>query len=180
MNIETRLSRLYSPIHDCFAAIDAARVAATITGEPHILYLDRTTGRLRWYVRSVVDRSPDHWEWVGGIYEPGEARSNIGCNPELTPELAEERGVSPHIDLDTLAAEYRRASNLVTIYPSAYSDAMTVTRAEAAAYIRRMRARGFRFRPKHRPGAKRRTWRAVGLFDWVTVIWEIRPAKEHT
>lgn len=107
MLIEERVHALTNPIRDCAAAIDAARVLATITGTCQVLY--REFGDpCRWHVRGVDDIFGGDWVPTGGIYEPGETRSNIGTNPELTPELAEERGIRPFVHLDTLKAEYRR------------------------------------------------------------------------
>jgi len=111
MLIEDRIHALSAPMRDCAAAIDAARVLATITGICHTLYHEIRDNGHWWHVRSVDDTmfgSSAHWTRAGGIYEPGETRSGIGTNPELVPELAAERGVRPFVHLDTLKSEYRR------------------------------------------------------------------------
>ena len=107
MLIEERIHAMTNPIRDCAAAIDAARVMATITGEPYTLFMEHGE-KIKWHVRSISDSYHDSWVRAGGIYEPGETRSNIGTNSELVPELAEARGVSPFVHLDTLKSEYRR------------------------------------------------------------------------
>lgn len=107
MLIEERINAMTNPIRDCCAAIDAARVMASITGKPHILY--REFGDpCRWHVRGVDDLFGGDWVAVGGIYEPNAERSNIAQDWEQTPELAEARGIRPFVARDTLAAEYRR------------------------------------------------------------------------
>lgn len=107
MLIEERIHAMTNPIRDCAAAIDAARVMATITGTPHVLYREFGDPS-RWHVRGVDDIYGGDWVPTGGIYEPGETRSGIGQNPELVPELADARGVSPYVNLDTLRSEYKR------------------------------------------------------------------------
>lgn len=108
MLIEDRITALYNPIRDCGAAIDAARVLATITGKPHVLYHDVWQGHTRWHVRTAECNPRDYWTRTGGIYGPNDERSSISMDPELVPELAEERGVKPIVDPRSLAAEYRR------------------------------------------------------------------------
>lgn len=108
MLIEERIAALSGPISDCAAAIDAARVMATITGMPHVLYHRITNGVHLWFVRTVYCKAHDNWTLTGGIYEPGEQRSGIGTNPELTPELVEARGLVPYRNLETLKDDYRR------------------------------------------------------------------------
>ncbi len=107
MLIEERIHAMTNPIRDCCAAIDAARVMATITRIPQVLYREFGDPS-RWHVRGVDDLFQGDWVLVGGVYEPGEVRSFVGTDKELTPELAEARGVSPFVHLDTLASEYRR------------------------------------------------------------------------
>jgi hypothetical protein len=106
MLIEERIHAMSKPISDCCAAIDAARVMATITGTPQVIY--REFGNpSRWHVRSVDDSYGGTWVAMG-TYEPGETRSNLGTDPRHTPELAMARGLLPYVHLDTLKAEYQR------------------------------------------------------------------------
>ncbi len=107
MLIEERIHAMTNPIRDCCAAIDAARVLATITGTPHVVYREFGDPS-RWHVRGVDDLYGGEWVPMGGIYEPGEQRSYMSQDPEKTPELAEARGVAPYVHTDTLRAEYRR------------------------------------------------------------------------
>lgn len=107
MDLQDRILALSAPIRDCCAAIDAARVLATITGKPQVLYREFGDPS-RWHVRGVDDLFGGDWVPTGGIYEPDETRSHMGVDPKLTPELAEARGIAPYIELRPLRDEYQR------------------------------------------------------------------------
>lgn len=107
MLIEERIYALYLPYSDAGAAIDAARVLATVTGTAHTLHLC-LDGKRRWHVLSVNDNPREDWSATGGVYAPGDVRSGMSMDPALCPERAAERGILPMVALETLAAEYRR------------------------------------------------------------------------
>ena len=101
MLIQDRVSKLREGFRDAGAAIDAARVLANITGEPQTVYLDLE--HKTWYVRSIggwtFDGGPkSHWDHAGGVYLPGETRSGMQTNRDITPENYEARGCGVHVD----------------------------------------------------------------------------------
>lgn len=112
MNIDERIAQLYRSYRDCGAAIDAARVLATITNTDHVLYFNTnahsprfTDVHTNWHVLGIGDKPGPTWKRIGGIYSPREERAHMQTDPSLTPERWEARNVFG-TDLDAIADEY--------------------------------------------------------------------------